>query len=433
LKTLLLYTSSQDYKLNYVLEFFCSNFLSCKLEIAIDIDSFSHKKNVLKMAYSNQAIDGVLTVCESDYFIDFSVEKTPDISEELVVNNDYCKLDVFASAFFLLARVEEYRDFDKDKHGRFNSRQSILSTKGLLEKPIVDLWFCKLKKELEIRFDVKLEIDSEFEFKSTVDIDHIFAYAEKPISVQVGSMSRDLFLLKWHRLLDRFLKEDPYDTFDRVIDLHQRNNLPLHSFILTSERGRFDKSLHPNHSSFIKKILELSRISEIGIHPSYASNSESIHMEREKKTLEKVISKRIVSSRQHFVKLEFPKTYRSLLAVGINNDFSMGYPDQSGFRAGTSRSFNWFDLIENKVTTLIIHPFQLMDVTLKNYEKLDPHSAIAKASKIINNVHEVSGTVCLIWHNSSFYNNEGWSGWQDVYEKILILGNQKNSNTLDIK
>lgn len=71
-----------------------------------------------------------------------------------------------------------------------------------------------------------------------------------------------------------------------------------------------------------------------------------------------------------------PETYRLLVHENITNDYTMGFADDAGYRAGTALPFPWFDLILNKKTTLFVHPFVIMDTTLKNYLQLSPEEAI---------------------------------------------------------
>lgn len=433
MNTLLIYTDCRLTKLEYILDFLCSEFLNCGFEITDDLDSFVAKNGVLKLNYSTTIIKDVISIPFSSYFNEFKIGLDFDFTEELKIIGDNCSFDVFAAAFYLLVRVEEYGSFVKDKHERFTSDQSILSRKKLLQKPIVDYWFMTLKNALEVKSNCKLDVNKGFQFKSTIDIDHIYAYAEKPMFVRVGGILRDTLSFKFGRLKDRFLNSDPYNTFADIQYLNTKHGHELHSFILTAARGPFDKSFPPSHKAFKLRIKELSNYSTIGIHPSYASDSSAHNISKEKKELEVIVEKPINSSRQHFVKLEFPKTYRALIEAGVQHDYSMGYADRSGFRAGTSRIFKWYDLINDQITDLTVHPFQLMDVTLKNYEKLSPNQAVEKAASIISHCKRVNGMACLIWHNSSFYEREGWGGWKEVYENILSMANLKNNNTLDSK
>ena len=66
----------------------------------------------------------------------------------------------------------------------------------------------------------------------------------------------------------------------------------------------------------------------------------------EKEKLEKVLGEVVDSSRQHFLKLDVPKTYNALINSGFRNDYTMGFAEHSGFRSGTARTHLWFDLLK---------------------------------------------------------------------------------------
>lgn len=124
-------------------------------------------------------------------------------------------------------------------------------------------------------------------------------------------------------------------------------------------------------------------------------------------------------SRQHFLKLRFPETYRRLLAVGIREDWTMGYAEETGFRASIATPFRWFDVEKNEETPLIIHPFQAMDVTLKQYLQLTPEAATERLRTLIHTTQQVGGTFTTLWHNDNLAEIDDWKGWRAVYEQLL--------------
>ena len=108
-----------------------------------------------------------------------------------------------------------------------------------------------------------------------------------------------------------------------------------------------------------------------------------------------------------------------MIGAGIEEDYTMGYPDHLGFRAGTSYPHRFFDLKENRITNLTIHPFVVMDVTLKNYLGLTPQQAVHEIRRIIDVVQKVNGTFIMIWHNESLSEKGEWKGWKRVFEEML--------------
>ena len=134
----------------------------------------------------------------------------------------------------------------------------------------------------------------------------------------------------------------------------------------------------------------------------------------------KITKKTVTSSRQHFLKLNFPSTYQGLINSGIKSDYSMGYAENIGFRAGVGVPFFWYDLEKEEATDLLIYPFQVMDVTLRNYLNLTPEDAFTQVTKIINIMKFTGGTFMTLWHNSSFAEQDGWSSdWKFLYERII--------------
>ncbi|MFZ9586930.1 MAG: hypothetical protein ACO29U_04960, partial [Crocinitomicaceae bacterium] len=134
-----------------------------------------------------------------------------------------------------------------------------------------------------------------------------------------------------------------------------------------------------------------------------------------------ITQKPVTKNRQHFLVLNLPTTYQSLIHQNITDDYSMGYADIAGFRAGTARSFPWFDLEKNDITNLIIHPFSYMDGTLKEYLNLEPHEAKLKIAELFKEVCLHGGQFSYIWHNETIGDYAHWNGWKDVFTYTFNL------------
>ena len=71
-------------------------------------------------------------------------------------------------------------------------------------------------------------------------------------------------------------------------------------------------------------------------------------------------------------------------------------------------------------SNLKVFPFQLMDVSLKDYVGLSPNEAKDSIQQIIEQCKQVGGIFIPLWHNSSFSELDGWEGWKAVYEYVLV-------------
>jgi hypothetical protein len=119
--------------------------------------------------------------------------------------------------------------------------------------------------------------------------------------------------------------------------------------------------------------------------------------------------------------LKFPTTYQTLIGQEITDDYTMGFADITGFRAGTARSFQWFDLTKNEQTNLTIHPFAFMDGTLNEYLNLTPEEAKNKIDSLYQEVKEFGGEFSFIWHNETIGDYGTWNGWSDVFDHSISL------------
>lgn len=332
--------------------------------------------------------------------------------------------DIFAASFYLVTRYEEYLPHINDKHNRFQAESSILFKMGMLEKPLVNIWAIELGQKLaEIYPDLRLK-KNNFEFIPTYDVDAAWAYRNKGIFRTTASYLRDLFSLnfpEWNqrRKVLLGLEPDPFDTFDMQIQLQKEYNLHPLYFILCGEYDMNDKNISLRNNKFQNLIKKLGDYARVGIHPSYSSYLNKEKVQTEITNLSRVLNREITMSRQHFLRLNMPLSYQILIDLDITDDYTMGYPSQAGFRAGIADTFPFFDLEHDNVTSLNIHPFAVMDGTMRDYLGLDVEGSFAKVKKLLQEVKNVNGKFILLWHNHTLSNEKTWTGWLPLYKKIL--------------
>jgi len=284
----------------------------------------------------------------------------------------------------------------------------------------------KISELLKLRFPSCSFRQPEFSFLSTIDVDSAFAYKHKGFKRTIGGVVKDLVRFDFINLKQRVLtlngnRPDIYDTYDYIESTCKNVSVNNLYFFLLANFGQYDKNV-PHRSQALRSLIKrLIFQGNVGIHPGVSSNSSFELLSGEKERLEAITETPCIMARQHYLMLFFPFTYRSYLKVGIENDYTMGFADDVGFRAGTSRPFFWFDLERNEKTLLKVYPFAAMDTTMKNYLKLSPEDAISLTNETMKDVSSVGGSFISLWHNETLSESHGWEGWRIVWESTLRL------------
>ncbi len=332
--------------------------------------------------------------------------------------------DLFAASFYMVSRYEEYLPYMRDEHGRFSAKSSIAMQQGFLRVPVVNRWALCLKNLLQEMFPELKFVTREFIFQPSIDIDSAWSYRNKGLIRSLGGYLKDIGNLDPEGIKTRTkvllgMEKDPFDTYALLHELHRKYKLKPWFFILYADYGLNDKNIPVNNTSFQTLIKSLADYARVGIHPSYASNKNPALLAREISKLSHILRAEITASRQHFLMLSFPETYRNLISLDITDDFSMGFAGQPGFRAGVCTPFKWYDLEAEISTELTIHPFALMEGTLRDYLNVEAEEAMEYIKPLIDQVKAVNGTFISLWHNESLSDEKRWKGWVNVYKEML--------------
>jgi hypothetical protein len=133
--------------------------------------------------------------------------------------------------------------------------------------------------------------------------------------------------------------------------------------------------------------------------------------------MESILNTSLIASRQSFSKLNLPESYRNLVELEILEDYTMGYVNHAGFRAGTCTPFFFYDLDYEIQTPLKIHSYHLLDYSLlKIHSLLDKKKAL---NELINQVKQVQGEFIPVFHNYTFSDVDRWKGYKELFNIIL--------------
>ncbi len=433
---LLIYTPRLTNRLGYTLNVLFKHLLRTDFGITTDETLFAASEGA-KLCYSPHRIGDALHIKNCNLLFSTSIEeqetKPTEIDGQWVLFPVYgrdldLQFDLLAATFFMVSRYEEYLPHRKDSHGRFTADQSVAAEAGFLTQPVVDQWACMLREKLVQRYpDIGLTPRS-YRFVQTVDIDAAWCYLHKGVFRTATGMARDAFarhdMVEVRRRIRVIMhrEPDPFDTFDYILQKSQ--NTPgshLIFFALLADYGQYDKPSNYMNPHTRELLQHLGDYAKIGIHPGYHTLEEPMRADAEIKRLQAILHRNIVRARFHFLRMRLPRGYRILQRAGIRHDYTMGYADTIGFRAGISVPYPFYDLERDLETELNIHPFCTMDTAMNTHMGLSPQEAVDTYKTLTDRVRKVGGDFCCVVHNQNLCELFGWQGWRAVYEQMLEL------------
>ncbi len=427
---ILVYTQRLTPRVDYTIRFIFEDILGVRVRITSSYSEAKLHCGVL-VSYCMLAVKDGIHIVPHNLMIEDSVERQKIEFfkwEELPAFFKTSKeadipFDLFAAVFFLITRYEEYLLFEPDKHNRFASDQSVASLGGFLYEPIVDQWTYKLVKKIQDKFPSFKINPKRFEFIPTIDVDNAYAYQHKGVGRAILGTLRSLFTLRFSDVTNRIivylnLKKDPFDIYESAFTLLKDWPKTIW-FILVGKNGRYDRNIPVQQYEMQSLIHRIGDKFKVGIHPSYYSGTSYDRVKLEINDIARILNVNIKQSRQHYLRIFLPTTYSNLVLLGIKEDYSMGYSDSIGFRAGTCTPFKFYNIREEKVLDLKIIPFQTMDYTLCEQMRMNPLEALNSIMNLVDKVYKVNGTFVSIWHNEYMSGIAPWKGWELLMPLVL--------------
>ena len=428
---LLIYTHKLTPRLKYIFKQIFRGFLDIDVGFTTAVDEFIAYQGA-KISYSRKPLGSEMFFQSSKILfdqgvndVDINVTKVDGIPVFFQTGeNSALPFDIFGASFYLLSRYEEYLPHIRDEHNRFLSEDSLAYKNDFIKIPLIDIWVNQLYNILDKKFDFKEKLNKKFRFESTIDVSQVYDYKTKGLIRGVSGFFKDLVMLRFSRVYDRLMSEfgfrkDPFDSFSFLIRLQKKYKMKMSYFFLLANYSRYDRNISYHRSSFHSLIKSVGDRANIGLHPSYYSNILPEKFKIEKNRLEGITNFRIDSSRQHYIKIQLPETYRHLIDIEIYNDYSMGYADNIGYRASTSESFYFYDLDFEIQTPLKIHPYVVSDYAMKYELEISADEAMKEISELLIFIKSINGKFISLFHNDSLGRAKEWDGWRNVYYEMV--------------
>ncbi|MCQ2286752.1 MAG: hypothetical protein MJZ76_07745 [Bacteroidales bacterium] len=410
---MLIYTDSISNRKKYIFNVLFFNVLGVSFDITENKSEFDAHPGP-KICYSHSNDSSTPTIRPCGLLDETNIHPQ---TMESVEWNDYqlffpikgeslFPFDLFAVAFYLISRYEEYLpDRKKDMHGRFDAKQSISYQLGFHRLPMVQILAQALAEKIHEFYPDFVYSKVPYSITFTCDVDIAYKYKGKGIFRWCAGTARSLFQKNWTDF-KHFLSihkqdfHDPYDIYQETRLWATNSHANIIHFLPTGHYGKYDKNISYKTKLFKELVDELAQFSEIGLHPSYSSFHRQNKLIQEKKRLEKIYGKTVTQSRQHYLCFSFPETPQQLLKVGITDDYTLGWTNEVGFRSSIAIAHPWYDLSIEQETSLTLHPLAVMDVALPRITTIKENQ-LQILKEIVGTVKKYGGDFIILNHNTS--------------------------------
>ena len=388
----LVYTHKITPRIRYIFKHIFENMLMINLDITNDVQIFVEYSGP-KLSYSHKPLEDEFFIKSHSLLFEQGI--TPqklilDFWDELpifFVTNEggSFPFDIFAASFFLLCRYEECMPFLKTNSGCFDPSQSISMKFDFLELPIIDLWVSKFQEQLASNFPEILEKeDYKPSKKILLEVPIAFRYSNRSLLENLGDIFSALWKLNLNQLIIHILvliklRNDPFETYYQWKDWFNKSSIKPIVFFLFARSSSYQTTTSIFNLRFRKIIKKTGDFFSLGLLTSVKAQIDSKkQIIREKNDFQKLTNRTIFDVRLSNGIFNLRKDYEMLSENEFKNDYSMGYSDRIGFRAGTATPYYFYDVSREFQLSIKLTPIFATEQSLKQLNDSFPFEKLLR-------------------------------------------------------
>ena len=391
----LVYTHKITPRIRYIFKHIFENMLMINFDLTTKVEIFVAHSGP-KLSYSNKPLGDEFFVKSHLLLFEqgittqkLKLEFWDELPIFFLTNTEgNCPFDIFAASFFLLSRYEECMPYLKTNLGYFDPSQSISMKFDFLELPIIDLWVSKFKEQLASNFH---EIVKKDDFKPSkkilLEVPVAFRYSNRSLLENLGDFFSAIWKLDIKQLIIHILvliklRNDPFETYHQWNDWFNGSSIKPIVFFLFSHSSSYQISTSIFNLRFRKIIKKTGDFFCLGLLTSVKAQIDSKkQIIREKNDFQKLTNRTIIDVRLSNGIIDLRKDYEMLSENEFKNDYSMGYLDRIGFRAGTATPYYFYDVSREFQLSIKLTPIFATEQSLKQLNDSFPFEKLIRVCK----------------------------------------------------
>ena len=323
--------------------------------------------------------------------------------------SNYNKLNILKLVYYFSNEFYLSTIKPKDKHDRYFTGSIKENDIKYLEIPIVNILSNIFEENLQIKQDKKIKLN----FTCDYDILNIWSTSSYKwiLKRHLKNLLKHPLLLTFKEIKSFFLakysvENNPYLNAEMFLFDNQYSNIKIsnYAFFLVDQGHKyFDPKNNFEEKStilFLKKLLAMDV--EIGLHPNYNSQYDGT-LKNQLIKFKSIFKKQASSSRNHYLRGNWPSFLLNLETNGVEKDFSFGFADSLLFRGGISSRFKMWNIEQKRAYNTWLSPLTIMDGTLQDYYSESLEKSFNMCLKKLELCYKFGDEITLLWHNRSMY------------------------------
>lgn len=323
------------------------------------------------------------------------------------IKNSKNEIDYISTIFYLVNCIQEYNSSDTDQYGRFKFDHSLQKKWNTITDNTVHFLILDFLKKYKIPYD--------FKPVGKILLSHDIDFINEGWKADLIWSFKNLKFNKTFKILnDRFFGEGVYNNLNDLVKYE--HSLGFEStFFWIPFKGKCKSNINNADYNILSKTIKnnIACIKKVGsangLHKSSLGYNFIVELDH--------LGFETDRNRFHYLKFSIPDGFDQLEDSKIKYDFSLGFPDQIGYRNNFGLPFVPFNLKEDNPYSFLVVPLNIMDRTLINHSGFTPQDM---ESFIINWIEKVKdhSLVSILWHNY-FYADYSHKGIKVLYKNLL--------------